>query len=262
MGRSIILIFFGMIFAVQTSFAVTPEEEGYQIAKKAFENTRNFSDEKNFPILKLVNANGQEAERYMVGITLERQDAYDYALLQFLNPPDVRGTGLLTYQNPAGDDKQWLYLPELRRVKKISSSNKSGSFMGSEFAYEDITGNTLARWNYKKIGEGELNGKPCFIIEKYPNYKNSGYSKVKSWITKDQYLTSRSEMFDRKKSLLKVQTFSKWKKYGNTWRSNEIVMNNLQTKKKSILTIRNREFGNNLSVRNFSKSTLQRLIKQ
>lgn len=262
MGRSIALVILGMILAAQISFAMTPEEEGYQIAKKAFENTRNFGDEKNFPILKLINANGQEAERQMVGITLERQDAYDYALMQFLNPPDVHGTGLLTYQNPAGDDKQWLYLPELRRVKRISSSNKSGSFMGSEFAYEDLTGNTLARWDYKKIGVGELDGKPCFIIEKYPNYKNSGYSKVKTWITKDQYLTSRSEMFDRKKSLLKVQIFRKWKKYGHTWRPDEIVMNNLQTGKKSILTVRHRQFGNGLSERNFGKSSLQRLIKQ
>jgi hypothetical protein len=253
------LLLAGALFAGM-SFAES-DPKAYEIAKAADAMQRNFKDEKSKSEMILINANGEKVTRNMVNLTLERDNAEDYQIVKFLNPADVRGTGLLTHQNPKGSDNQWLYLPDLRRVKKISSSSKSGSFMGSEFTYEDITGNTLDKWDYKFIEESTLDSKAVYVLEKTPNYENSGYSKVKVWFLKDTKLSVRSEFFDRKGSLLKVQKISGWKKYGTVWRSSEISMENLQTKKQSILTFSERKIGSGLTKKDFSKRSLQRQIK-
>jgi hypothetical protein len=192
-------------------------------------------------------------------MTLERKDAQDYSLIQFLEPPDVRGTGLLTWQNPKGDDRQWLYLPELRRVKTIASKNKSGAFMGSEFAYEDITGNTLDKFTYRKVGEEKLDGEDCHVVEKVPAYPNSGYTRIKMWIAKGDDLLRRQEFTDRKNALLKAQTYKGWKAYGKTWRVGEIAVENFQTKKKSVLTFLDRKLGSGLKEDAFNERNLQRI---
>lgn len=237
------------------------DPKAYKIAKASDNLQRNFKDEKTKSTMVLINANGDKVTRNMVNMTLERDNAEDYQIVKFLNPADVRGTGLLTHQDPTGSDKQWLYLPDLRRVKKISSSNKSGSFMGSEFTYEDITGNTLDKWDYKFVEESTLDGAAVNVLEKTPNYEKSGYSKVKVWYLKANNLGVRSEFFDRKGSLLKVQKVSGWKLYGSVWRSDEISMENLQTKKKSIITFSERKIGSGLTKKDFSKRSLQREIK-
>lgn len=260
--RIFLKIFCISFLLVSNVFAVTPEEEGRIIAEKSDAVIRGFGSEIQKSRMVLINAHGDEVVRETIAITLERKNKMDYSIIQFLNPPDVMGTGLLTYQNPKGDDKQWLYLPDLRRVKKISSKNKSGSFMGSEFAYEDITGNTLDKFTYKKIGEETYKSTLCFIVEKYPTYKNSGYTKIKMWIAKDTYLPIRYEFTDRKHSLLKVQYFEGWQKYDKGfYRFKKIIMENLQTKKKSILIVDDRKVGIGLKDKDFSKRSLQRLIK-
>lgn len=249
-----------LILAIPALVWGTPEEEGRKIAEKSDALQRGFGSESASMVMYLINAKGDTVIRRMKNITLERDKKEDYSMVQFLEPPDVRGTGLLTYQNPRGDDKQWLYLPELRRVKKISSKNKSGSFMGSEFSYEDITGNTLDKFTYKKLADSKLNGADCFVVEKYPTYKNSGYTSVKMWFTKSDYLVRRIEYTDRKKSLLKVQIFDGWKKVGKVYRFDSIEMENLQTNKKSIMKFENRKLGIGLRESNFSKRSLQRLL--
>jgi outer membrane lipoprotein-sorting protein len=240
--------------------SVFAQNKGREIAKKANATQRNFGDESVTSTMYLISASNDTVTRHLKNYTIERENQLDYSIVQFLNPPDVRGTGLLTYQNPAGDDKQWLYLPELRRVKKISSSNKSGAFMASEFSYEDITGNTLDKFEYTFIGEEELNGQLCYVVERVPNYENSGYLKIKSWYSKSDYLMQRNEYTDRKNTLLKVQTFFGWKKYGSTYRSDRIEMQNLQTGKKSIIQFSERQMNTGLKENDFTKRSLQRIF--
>ncbi|KAA3613841.1 MAG: outer membrane lipoprotein-sorting protein [Calditrichaeota bacterium] len=249
----LILIFAGTLLANET---------GREIAEKANATQRNFIDEKVETTMYLINANKDTVTRNLRNMTIERPNSEDYSIIQFLNPADVRGTGLLTYQNPAGDDKQWLYLPELRRVKKISSKNKSGAFMGSEFAYEDISGNTLDKFEYELVSEEIYDGKDCYILQRTPVYENSGYLRIKTWYAKDSYLMLRSEYTDRKNSLLKVLTLKGWEKYpSGTWRASEMRMQNLQSGKVSILHFNDRQMKTGLQVKDFNKRSLQRILK-
>lgn len=236
-------------------------QDGYEISKKAWDVQRGFGDEKAKTTLELHSANGTVVKREMINVTLEQKGSKDYSLIQFLNPADVRGTGLLTHQNPTGDDKQWLYMPAVRREKKISSSNKSGSFMASEFSYEDISGNTLDKWTYKFIREEALEGVEYYVVEKKPKYKNSGYSKVLTWISKKDYLANRAEFWDRKGTLMKVQVTSGWEKLKGVWRPGQIEIKNVQTNKKSILKWSERKMQIGLNKRDFSRKVLKREVR-
>jgi len=234
-------------------------DEAYDIAAKAEKTQRNFGDETVESTMQLIAANGSVVIRKTKNFTLERPGSRDHQLIQFLEPADVRGTSLLTHQDPKGDDSQWLYLPELRRVKRISSTGKTGSFMGSEFTYEDIGGNTLDKFKYTKLADEQYKGKACSVLEKTPNYANSGYTKIKVWISIDNNLVLRQDFFDRKNSLLKVMTFDGHQKYGTTWRSGKIAVENLQTKKKSVIDFTNRKMRSGLSADLFTERNLQRL---
>ncbi len=250
------------ILAVVVVLNLPFADTGREIAEKANATQRGFVDESVESVMYLINARNDTVVRNLRNMTIERPKQEDYSLIQFLNPPDVRGTGLLTHQNPAGDDKQWLYLSELRRVKTISSRNKSGAFMGSEFAYEDITGNTLDKFTYKLLGEEEYKGTPCYIVERIPTYKNSGYVRIKTWYEKERYLVLRSEFTDRKNSLLKVLTLQEWTQYETgTYRANLMRMQNLQTGKISLIKFNNRKMKVGLKEGQFTKRNLQRLLK-
>lgn len=251
MNKLVVLLFFSLTLYAQ---------EGREIAEKANATQRGFVDESVETTMYLINARNDTVVRHIKNLTFERVNSEDYSLIQFLNPPDVRGTGLLTYQNPGGDDQQWLYLPALKRVKRISSSNKSGAFMGSEFAYEDISGNTLDRFEYKLIGEESYDGKDCYVLDRIPVYENSGYIKIKTWYEKESFLMQRNEFTDRKSSLLKVLTFHNWKKYETgSWRADKMVMENLQNRKTSVLIFNNREHNVGLKESLFTKRNLERM---
>ena len=164
------------------SLAETPEEKGKNIAKKSYENTRGFVDSESDQIMILIEPQGNKVEREISGKTLENLDPDDgdRSITYFNKPKDVEGTVMLSHTHVNEDDDQWLYLPALGRVKRISSSNKSGSFMGSEIAFEDFSGLDYRKYNWKYIGEENYQGELQSKIESYPKDKNSGYSKDKA----------------------------------------------------------------------------------
>ena len=113
--------------------------------------------------------------------TLEVDGDGDKSLTVFDSPRDVKGTAFLSHTHATEPDEQWLYLPALKRVKRISSRNKSGSFMGSEFAYEDISSQELEKYRYKWLRDETLDDRHTVVVEYYPVYENSGYTRQIVW---------------------------------------------------------------------------------
>ncbi|OVE74362.1 outer membrane lipoprotein-sorting protein, partial [bacterium B13(2017)] len=173
----------------------------------------------------------------------------------------VKGTAFLTFTHKAKDDDQWLYLPALKRVKRISSSNKSGSFMGSEFAYEDFASQEIEKYTYKWIRDEVFEGKECFVIEYYPvDKKNSGYTRQITWVDKSEYRVWKVEYFDRKNSHLKTLRINGYQKYlDKFWRANEMNMVNHQNGKSTQLVFSNYKFQTGLKDKDFTKNSLKRI---
>ncbi len=138
--------------------AETVKEKGLAIATEADLRNQGFGDSTADMLMTLRNKHGQESTRQIRARTLEVKDDGDKSLSIFDTPRDVKGTAFLTFSHKRGDDDQWLYLPALKRVKRISSRNKSGSFMGSEFAYEDIASQEIEKYSYKYLRDETMKG--------------------------------------------------------------------------------------------------------
>ena len=128
--------------------AETPEEKGLAIAIAADKRDSGFVDQIANMIMILRNRKGQESTRYIRSRTLEVEGDGDKFLSIFDKPADVKHTAVLTYSHGLKPDDQWLYLPALKRVKRINSRNKSGPFIGSEFAFEDLGSQEVEKYTY------------------------------------------------------------------------------------------------------------------
>ena len=258
------LIFILAITFLQTSvhaLAETPEEKGLAIVTEADRRDNGYGNSTAHMLMVLQNRHGQESRREIRMKNLEVINDGDKSLTIFDSPKDVKGTAFLNYTHKIGDDDQWLYLPALKRVTRISSRNKSGSFMGSEFSYEDISSQEIEKYIYKWLREEEYEGMDCFVTERAPvDKKNSGYSRQVVWIDKQEYRTWQVQYYDRKNEHFKTLTMKNYKQYKDKfWRALEMHMANHQTGKSTLLQFTDYKFMVDLNDDDFSKNSLQRL---
>ena len=259
MLRSFMVFLFAALMAPATVAAETPEEKGLAIAKEDDKRDNGFDNYTADMVMILKNRHGEESSRNIRNRTLEVEGDGDKSLVIFDRPRDVKGTALLNFSHKKGNDDQWLFLPALKRVKRISSANKSGSFMGSEFAYEDVTSQEVEKYDYKWIKDETLDGKECFVFERYPNYKNSGYTRQVVWLDKAEYRIYKIEFFDRKNSLLKTLVYRGYEQYlDRYWYPAEMFMDNHQTGKSTLLQWSNYKFQTGLKDKDFNKNSLKR----
>ncbi len=238
-----------------------PEEKGLAIVREADRRGSGYNDFTADMLMVLRNKHNRESVRRLRIKALEVEGDGDKSLTIFDNPKDVKGTAFLNFTHKVGDDDQWLYLPALKRVKRISSRNKSGSFMGSEFSYEDIASQEVEKYTYKWIRDKKYDGQKCFVVEFYPvDKKDSGYTRQVSWIDRKHYRTLKVEYFDRKDSHLKTLTFTGYQKYlEKYWRADEMNMVNHQNGKSTRLIWENYKFRTGLKDNDFSKNSLKRV---
>ena len=239
--------------------AQAPDQKGVEIARKAEDADKGFESSKVSLKMILTNKQGQESQRSLENKTLELHDDGDKSLIVFNSPKDVEGTATLTFTHKTSSDDQWLYLPSVKRVKRISSDNKSGPFMGSEFAYEDLSSQEIEKYNYKFIKEENVNGVDAYVVERYPLDPKSGYTKQVVWYKKENLRLEKIDFYDRKSTLMKTLTYNQYKQYlGKHWRAQEMVMENHQSGKKTKLLFQNYTFKTGLKDQDFSQNSLVR----
>lgn len=244
--------------AQAASPAESTEQKGLNIALEADRRDTGFGDAKSDMVMVLRNRHGEEIERRMHSKILEQENDGDKTLIVFDNPRDVAGTAFLSFTHKAGPDDQWLYLPALKRVKRISSSNKSGPFMGSEFAFEDLSSQEVEKYHYNYQRDEVINGLDCYVVERIPVDPKSGYSRQEVWIDKEEYRIWKIDFYDRKADLIKTLSVSDYQQYlGQFWRGENFLMVNHQTGKSTDLKFKDWEFRNGYSERDFNKNSLK-----
>lgn len=240
-------------------YSMSPEEAGRAIAVERDTRDLGFQDFRASLRMTLRNRHGEISERVLRLETLEVADDGDRGLIIFDAPPDIDGTALLTFSHRTGDDDQWLFLPALNRVKRIASSNKAGPFVGSEFAYEDISSQEVEEYTYKFIGEDELDGRKTWVIEQYPVHPRSGYTRQVVWIDQDEFRNFKIDYYDRKDTLLKTLIYDGYREYaGRYWRPDHMLMVNHQTGKSTALDWEKYEFRVGLRESDLDRSALTR----
>ncbi len=253
-------ILVGMMVGSTTAMAAG-DGKGYEIAARSDRSDRGFGDSRVQLQMILRNAAGQEATRTLWLNTLEIVDETvgDKSMIVFDTPADIEGTALLSHAKILDPDDQWLYLPALKRVKRISSVNKSGPFVGSEFAFEDFTGLELNKYDYQYLREEACGDRLCDVIERIPRYEHSGYTRQVAWVDQDVYQVRRVDFYDRRGELLKTLHLEDYRVYdGNYWRAHRLAMVNHRTGKSTDLIYQDYVFNSGLADRDFVKAALKR----
>ena len=246
-------IIFSIFSIIISGLIVLPEKifalSGREIMEKV--NTRNAGDQSISEMeMILIDKKGNKRVRKIKTFGLE-QGKNSKSLMFFVSPADVKNTGFLTYDydESGKDDDQWLYLPALRKTKRIASGDKSGSFMGSDLNYSDMSSPSLDLYNFTLMKETEVKGQKVWQIKSVPKTKveaeKSGYSKSVFFIRQDNYVMIRGVRWVYKKKRNKYMDVRKLEKIDGIWISTEIHMTTKSGKKtihKTILKENNIKF--------------------
>jgi uncharacterized protein len=253
------LITVSIFFLSAVSLASFTQDKGLEIAQRSDKADIGYKSSESELQMILTNKQGQTTINLLKNKTLEVPNDGDKSIIEFLSPKDVKGTKTLTYTHKSGDDDQWIYLPAVARVKRIASSNKSGPFMGSEFAFEDLSSFEVEKYTYTFISESIVGTDKVAIVEMNPKDPKSGYTRIvgKFNLTKN-YRVEELEYYDRKNTKLKTLTYEDYKLYNvKYYRANVLNMINHQTGKKTKLIFSNYKFGVKLSENDFTEESLK-----
>ncbi|WP_188152173.1 outer membrane lipoprotein-sorting protein [Teredinibacter waterburyi] len=239
--------------------ALTPEQRGLEIAIEVDRQDIGFGDSQSNIVMILKDKYGNERTRQMRNRTLEQSDDGDKSMIIFDSPGDVKGTAFLSFTHRAADDDQWLFLPALKRVKKISSSNKAGAFMSSEFAFEDIASQEVDKYSYTFLRDDKYQNTPVLINQLQPKDPASGYSKLEVWVDAKRYIPLKIDFYNRGGKLKKTLELSDYSQYLNKfWRAGNWTMVNHITGKSTVLKMQDWQFRNGFDDQDFNKNSLSR----
>ncbi len=242
------------------SSAQSSQEKGLEIAKKMKARDIGWGNSQSEMVMTLRTKKGQEIVRQMRNKALEVEGDGDKALTIFDTPLDVKGTSFLSFSHTVGNDDQWIFLPAVKRVKRIASRNKSGPFLGSEFAFEDLSSFEIEKFSFNFLREEEYNGTTMAVVEMDPVDKYSGYTKVQAWVDLEHYRPHKLDFYDRRDTLLKTLTISDYKLYKDKyWRADRQSMINHKTGKSTDIEVKNLEFDVGLTDGDFNENRLQRI---
>jgi len=243
-----------------TNIAFADAQRGLEIAQERKTRDEGWGDSMASMEMILMDSQGASSTRLMRLKNLEIDGDGDKGLTIFDQPRDVKGTAFLNHSHITDADDQWLYLPALKRVKRISSRNKSGPFMGSEFSYEDLSSFELEKYSFNYVKDEQLGDIATFVLEQVPTDKHSGYTKQITWLDREHYRPLKVEFYDRRGALLKTLTFSDYQQYLNKyWRAHKMVMVNHLSGKSTELNTSELEFKTGLTDRDFHKNVLKRI---
>ncbi|MEM9783460.1 MAG: outer membrane lipoprotein-sorting protein [Pseudomonadota bacterium] len=258
----------GLTLTATDALAQDAEAKGLEIAEAADKRDLGWGAYSVSGEMILRDAGGGENRRVFENLLLEREprDKGDLSVIVFSRPRDIRGTGLLTHANiEPTDDDQWLYLPALKRVKRISSSNRTGKFVSSEFSYEDLGSQEVDDYTYKWVRDEPCPGAAdltCHVVESYPVNSDSGYSRRVAWTDIGEYRQWKVEFYNRGGALEKILTAEGFQEYdGNYWRADKLTMENVQTGKSTDLLFTDYDFSAGLDDGDFDPNRLARMAR-
>jgi len=200
---------------------------GKQIMEEVY-NRPTGKDLQGDLVMTLTNKQGDERVRQLRQFITDNGQI-EKTLMFFLSPADVRNTSFMSWSYADGkDDDQWIYLPALKRTKRISSDSKGDYFMGSDFTYDDLGDRHPDEDNHKLLREEKMGSNDCYVIESVSKDPNYMYSKTITWVIKDNYIGLKREFYDESKNLLKTLNINKFEKINGFWTILETEMTNIQ----------------------------------
>ncbi len=208
--------------------------------------------------IQLINNRGTTRVRELLSYSKDYGEN-EKTVMVFRQPADVEGVGYLSYSYDSDkDDDTWLFLPALKRSRRISGSSRNDYFMGTDFTYDDMGDRKVSEDSHTLNGDERLDGQDCWIIESIPLDRKDMYSKRITWIRKDIYMPVRVEYYDRQGEFMKTLIMSEINRIDGIWTAGKMQMENIQKNHTTILEFSEIQY--NLAVQDnfFSVATLER----
>ncbi len=245
--------------------AISQELSGAELMEKNYQATR-LSSSVSEASFRLVSASGQERLRKTFGVTkLQSDGVANRRVIRFLAPSDVRNTTTLLIETPGREDEIWVYLPALKKARRLASNNKKNSFVGTDLSFGDLVGHKAADWNHKILRQEALSGIPVTVVESTPKTpevtSDSGYSKRVSWVGKENFVSLKVDFHDTGGALLKTLENSQLKVVDaalKKYQPMEIVVKNHQTGHATYLKMERFEANTPVAESYFAASYLER----
>ena len=244
---------------------VPAQESAQQIMQKS-QDAMNMAGSESVSTLTINDGKGNQRVRKFT--SAQKTDVANHlskTVMRFLEPADVKGTGILTIDYDDKDDDMWLYMPALRKVRRIVSGEKTKGFMGSEFTNSDITKPIISEYTYKTLGSESIGSVDCWKLEIVPATKEIGaaygYSKKIAWIGKADYTARKTEFYDPEGALLKVMTAPKVQlldEKNKKYQPVDITMENKQSGRFSRIVMEKLIFNPNVKEEYFTTDYLEK----
>ena len=212
--------------------------------------------------MTLTNSRGNERVR-TIRQYLKKYGKDEKKIMFFTAPADVKNTSFMdwSYGDSGKDDDMWIYLPALKKVKRISSGNKSDYFMGSDFTYDDLGDRKPEEDTHKIIKEETVNGKDCYVVESIPKDSDSAYSKTLTWVVKGSWVGAKKEFYDTDGELLKTLTIKSVDKIDGYWVILDMEMVNVQKDHKTRLQFKDVKINTEIKDSYFTERQMKRGVK-
>lgn len=192
----------------------------------------------------IVDEKGETREREIITYTGEFRGIRK-SLIKFIQPSDVKDTSFLHIENPKGDDEQFLYIPAIKKMRRIAASQRSSSFMGSDFSYADFEKRDVDKAQHNLLGEEIYKEQETYVVESIPQDEPE-YLKFVQWIRKDNFVPVRIDFYDKKGNLIKRLEAEKLELIDGYWITTKTVMNSLMKNRKTVIEIM--EIKNNIDI--------------
>ena len=211
----------------------------------------------------LIDKNGKTRNREIVSYTM-KDGTTDKTVLMFKTPRDVAGISYLTYDYPdkadgsTVDSDSWIYLPAMKKVRRVSGSSKDDDFQGTDFTYDDLGNRSLSKDNFALLGEEKVNGIDCWILEAKAKDPKAKISRRVSWVNKKTYVVQKGEYFDKQNRLQKTLTADNIQQVNGYWSTLKMTMTNVQTNHKTVYEVKNLKYDEKVNESYFTVSALER----
>lgn len=237
----------------------SPEEQGKALVEELGRRNAGYKDFVGDVEMDLEDATGTKAHRAFSVKILEKQAGSsdgDRSLIVFSSPADIKGTAVLSHPHTNAEDEQWLFLPASRRTKRVSSSNRSGAFVGSEFTFEDLTASDPRKFSWAVRGKEACGAAQCVTLEAVPKDPSSAYSKRVLHVDNDLRVQT-VDFYDKKNAKLKTLAYGEYQQLdGGFWRAKSWTMKNAQSGKGTTLRFTTMKLKSSLSTSDFTPEKL------
>jgi outer membrane lipoprotein-sorting protein len=250
-----------IIFALTINVFAQETLSGLDVIQKVYDRSTG-NDQEGELTMTLINSRSDQRVREIKQFVKDFGEE-EKKIMFFMSPADVRNTSFMnwSYDEAGRDDDQWIYLPALKKVKRISSDSKSDYFMGSDFTYDDLGDRHPSADDHKLLSEEKINGEDCYVVESIPKEEEYMYSRTVTWIIKEKWIGLKKEFYDEDEEFLKTLTVKKYDKIKDYWILLHSQMHNIQKDHTTDMLLENLKVDIGVPDSKFTERMMKRGIK-